>query len=292
MQWDDLRVFLTLARQKKLNLAAKQLKIDETTVSRRIKRLESSLGQTLFERLRSGHKLTRHGEELLQKVEILEQDVGEIRVERGTSGYDPSGTIRVSVAEGFGAAIVAPILGEFCNQYPDIEIDLVSGSGFLSLSRREADIAIGLSRSKSNSIISEKLVSYSLSLYAAPSYLERSEAINSLDCLSEHRLIDYVDDLIYSDELRYFEEVIKTTQPTLRTSSIMAQLRMVEAGAGLAILPNFIATDKLVPIFQNEIRLNRQFWFSCHQSAAKLEKVKVFKRFAFSALALRLKGLE
>ena len=279
MNWDDLKLFLAVARRKKLSAAAIDVKMDVTTVSRRIKRLEDNLGQTLFERLRSGHALTTNGEELFVLAEQIETNFDSIRRTGLTSSHAPSGTLRISVAEGFGAETLAPILGSFSAAYPDIEIDLVSGSGFLSLSKREADVAIGLSRSKSKYIHSELLNTYDLHLYGHRSYIKNHAPIVSLSDLSEHTLIDYVDDLIYSEELRYFELSLPSQRPKIRSTSIIAQKKLVESGAGIAILPDFIAGPSLIKILPNDLQINRQFWFSYHQSVAPLGKIKAFKTF-------------
>ncbi len=284
MKWDDLKIFLAVARHKKLADAATELRIDITTISRRIRRLEDDLGQTLFERLRSGHQLTANGEKLLVTAEQIETNFENIDRAKENATHTPSGTIRISVAEGFGTEILAPILGKFSAQFPEIEIDLVSGSGFLSLSKREADVAIGLARSKSKHIQSELLCTYNLHLYGHKSYLNDHAEIRSLKNLSNHTLIDYVDDLIYSDELRYFELHLPKLRPNIRSTSIMAQKTLVESGAGIAILPDFMASSELQKILPNKIQIKRQFWFSCHQSVAPLEKIKAFKAFAFSNL--------
>ena len=284
MKWDDLKIFLAVARHKKLADAATELRIDITTISRRIRRLEDDLGQTLFERLRSGHQLTANGEKLLVTAEQIETNFENIDRAKENATHTPSGTIRISVAEGFGTEILAPILGKFSAQFPEIEIDLVSGSGFLSLSKREADVAIGLARSKSKHIQSELLCTYNLHLYGHKSYLNDHAEIRSLKNLSNHTLIDYVDDLIYSDELRYFELHLPKLRPNIRSTSIMAQKTLVESGAGIAILPDFMASSELQKILPNKIQIKRQFWFSCHQSVTPLEKIKAFKAFAFSNL--------
>jgi len=279
MNWDDLKLFLAVARGKKLSTAANDVKMDITTVSRRIKRLEDNLGQTLFERLRSGHALTANGQELYVLAEQIETNFDSIRRTELSSSHAPSGTLRISVAEGFGAEILAPILGTFSKAYPEIEIDLVSGSGFLSLSKREADVAIGLSRSKSKYIQSELLKTYDLHLYGHPTYIENYPNISTLSDLSNHTLIDYVDDLIYSEELKYFELNLPSQRPKIRSTSIIAQKKLVQSGAGIAILPDFLAGTSLIKILPHELQIKRQFWFSYHQSVAPLGKIKAFKTF-------------
>lgn len=284
MHWDDIRLFLAVARRKKLSAAARDVKMDITTISRRVKRLEDNLGQTLFERLRSGHSLTINGEALFVLAEQIETYFDNIQRSKLSSTNAPRGTIRISVAEGFGAELLAPVLNNFCVAYPDIEIDLVSGSGFLSLSKREADVAVGLSKSKSKSIRSELLRNYRLHLYGHPLYLKENASIETLKDLSNHTLIDYVDDLIYSEKLRYFEQFLKNHRPTIRSTSILAQKKLVESCAGLAILPDFLASDALLKVLPGNISIERQFWFSCHQSVAPLEKIKAFKTYLFSQL--------
>lgn len=290
MNWDDVKIFLSVARRKKLAAAAADIKQDTTTISRRIKRLEEDLGQTLFERLRSGHILTVHGEQLLVQAEQIEAKIENIHRSESAATHMPSGTIRISVAEGFGVEILAPILGSFTSSYPAIEIDLVSGSGFLSLSKREADVAIGLTRSKSRHIISELLSSYELHLYAHPNYLNKSSPISSLTDLNDHTLIDYVDDLLYSEELKYFERYLPTHRPDIRCTSIMAQKKLVENSTGIAILPDFLANSDLVQVFPNQIHLERKFWYSCHHSVAPLTKMKKFREFIFSQLGGKIKS--
>lgn len=285
MNWDDLRIFLAVARRKKLASAAADLKLDITTISRRIKRLENSLGQTLFERLRTGHTLTSHGNNLFAYAEQIETGFETIGRSKDSAPNSPSGTIRVSVAEGFGAELLAPVLGQFKKRFPDIEIDLVSGSGFLSLSKREADVAIGLARSKSKHIVSQLLRTYKLHLYAHRNYFNSHPIVEALSDLENHTLIDYVDDLIYSDQLRYFEEHLSGYRPTIRSTSIIAQKNLVANGAGLAILPDFLAQQDLLKVLPHQIQFERQFWFSHHQSVAPLGKIKAFKDFAMSNLA-------
>jgi DNA-binding transcriptional LysR family regulator len=284
MNWDDLKIFLSVARRKKLSDAAAELRIDITTVSRRIKRLEDDLGQRLFERLRTGHELTSYGETMVATAEGIERNVETLGREKNTHGYKPSGIIRISVAEGFGAEILSRLLGRFKVEFPEIEVDLVSGSGFLSLSKREADVAIGLSRSKSKHIQSDLLSPYFLHLYAHEAYLKSRPDIQSLHDLHQHTLIDYVDDLIYSEELRYFEECLPEHRPQIRSTSIIAQKTLVENGAGIAILPDFLVRGNLRQVLPSILAVERQFWFSSHQSVATLAKVRAFRNFTFKHL--------
>ena len=287
LHWDDIKIFLCVARRKKLSVASKELKLDETTVSRRIKRLEQNLSQILFERLRTGHKLTANGQILMSKAEDVERSISTIRADTTGQSGKPHGVLRISVAEGFGAQILAPTLHDFIKNYPDLEIDLVSGSGFLSLSKREADVSISLNKSKSKHILSHKMSPYKLHLYGSEQYLNRHAPIVKMADLSKHTLIDYVDDLIYSDELRYFYDLLPHLTPKIRCTSIMAQRKMVESGLGLAVLPDFLVPPSFKKVLPKDIEIVRHFWFSTHQTVAGMTKVKLFKQFAFERLKIQ-----
>src|SRR5829696_4075012 len=131
MRWDDLHVFLAVARSGQLARAAATLGVDATTVGRRLRRLEQALGQTLFEQTREGQVLTEGGEALLLKAEAIERQFLAIEAQPGVDRA-LSGSIRVSVSEGFGTWFVAHHLPAFSAEHPHLRVDLVASSGFLN----------------------------------------------------------------------------------------------------------------------------------------------------------------
>jgi DNA-binding transcriptional LysR family regulator len=170
MNWDDLRVFLALARSGTLAGAARSVGQDATTVSRRIARLELALGLTLFEHGTAGQTLTEGGHRLLAQAEAMEAGARAVQ-QQAEAGAGLGGTIRVSVSEGFGTGFVAPRLAGFAERHPGIAVDLIASTGFLNPSRREADVAIMLARPKGGPLIAAKLTDYRLGVYAADAYL-------------------------------------------------------------------------------------------------------------------------
>ena len=265
MNWEDLKYFVFVARGKTLEHASHALKVDKATISRRVKRLEDSLGKTLFERSRKGFTLTHQGEKLYKNVQQVDFELSKIENDQPETPDFITGNIRISVAEGFGASLMVDAIAAFHKANPYIEIDLVSGSGFLSLSRREADMAISLSRSKSRLIHSKPLVNYRLSLYAHKDYPRLGE-ITQLSDLSDHTLMSYIDDLVYAPELNYFENLFPNFSATIRCSSILAKRQLVLRQTGLAILPSFLATEDLVEILPEAISLERTFWLQTHRA--------------------------
>ncbi|CAE6901581.1 Transcriptional regulator, LysR family [Pseudomonas marincola] len=262
MDWDNLRYFLELSRTRKLTAAARRLEVDHTTVSRRIQALEKSLGAQLFTRETSGYSLTEAGRSLLPQAEAMESACSAIEREREEQTEMLSGHVRIGVTEGYGSVMLAPQLAEFTQRYPHLGIDLLAVPRTMHLSRREADIVITLDRPERGPFIITRLTDYVLRLYASPSYLQAHAPITSRETLRSHRFVSYIDDLLYSKELFYLDEIGKPLQVSLRSTSILAQQQAAAAGAGIAILPAFAAEadPRLQPILSDSIEFTRTFW--------------------------------
>ncbi|MCI4645912.1 MAG: LysR family transcriptional regulator [Hyphomonadaceae bacterium] len=280
MNWDDLKLFLDVSRWSKLEDAAARTGLDATTLSRRIKRLETDLGLTLFERTRRGHFLTPAGERLVRRAEAMESLSLDIRAE-SSSEQAATGRIRLGVTEGLGSVIIAPALGRFRSQNPKIDVDLIALSGFVSVPRREADMSILLTRPQTGRLKIRKLADYALQLYGTRAYLDRQGAVTARQDLQGHTLIGYVEDLIYSAQLRYFDELLPGLSPHLCSPSIVAQMNMVAAGAGLGILPVFMArqNENLVPLLIEEVYVQRSFWLAVHEDVASLKRNRLMADF-------------
>lgn len=276
-RWDDLQDFLAIARAGQIARAAAMAGIDPTTLARHLRRLETTLGQTLFEQTREGQMLTAAGEALLGTVEAMQQAAARI----AAPDDDPehlTGVLRVSVSEGFGTWYVAHHLPAFAACHPELTIDLVASSGFLNPSRREADIAVLLARPQTGPVISGKLTDYSLGLYVAKAYAAQRTLPASVAEVGQHDLIGYVPDLLYAPELRYLAELGDGLTARIRSSSINAQYRLVAAGAGLGVLPRFIgdADDTLLRVLP-EKTIRRSFWLVTHQDMRGAKKVRMFR---------------
>ncbi len=283
MKWDDLQIFLGVARNGQLARAGLALGIDATTVGRRLHRLEHEVGKTLFEHRRTGHVLTAAGSRLLAHAEAMERAAAAFETREG-SVRGVVGSLRVSVAEGFGTWFVAPRLGELTTANPELTIDLVASSGFLSPSRKEADVAILLARPRRGPLVARKLADYRLGLYATPRFAS-GQAI-TIAALPKLPLISYIPDFIYAPELKYLDEVAPGLEPTLRSSSINAQHQLAAAGAGIAVLPCFIADldDRLHRVLP-EIDIRRTFWLAAHQDVITTPRVRAFIDWLVAATA-------
>lgn len=276
MDWDDLRIFLAVARTAQIARAARTLKIDATTVARRIRRLEAARGEILFEQHPDGQRLTASGEQLLVVAEEIEHQITRLAPQAERFG-EISGLVRVSVAEGFGTWFVAGHLGRLSAALPAVSVDLVASSGFLSPSKRETDVAILLARPRKGPLVTRKLTDYGLRVYASHAYLADHPTVMTPVDLADHSLIGYIPDFIYAPELHYLEEVAPGLQPRLRSSSINAQYRLVRSGAGIGVLPCFIGSaDPTITAILPQIHIKRSFWIATHCDTRNLPQIRHF----------------
>jgi DNA-binding transcriptional LysR family regulator len=273
--WDDLRIFLAAARTGSLTAASQQLNLDPATVGRRVARLESALKSTLLTRSSAGLQLTTTGAQLLQLG--LQAEGAMEAANRVTQPDLVAGTVRISASEGFATALLAPALPTLAAQRPGLRIELAAYAGFLSPTRREVDMAVTLSAPAAARLIVEPLTSYQLALYAAPAYLARRPAPREVSELRDHQIIGYVDDLIFSPELRYLDEVLPGLAPTLASSSIQAQRAMVTDCGGIGVLPCFMAAG-LTRVLPDQILLERRFWLSTHADLHDTARLRAVRR--------------
>ena len=284
--WNDLKFFLSIARTGKLTTAARQLDVDHTTVSRRIAALEDNLKATLFERSPQGYKLTRAGERLMARAEMIETTAQQASSEISEADLDLTGSIRIGAPDGFGSIFLAPRLWTLCRRHPGLDVDLVAMPRQFSLSKREADMAILLSRPSAGRLKARKLTDYVLGLFASPDYLARRPAIEKPSDLKGHRLIGYIEDLIFTPELDYLPLIEKDLKANFASTNLIAQLNATRAGAGVCVLPYFITAGMpdLVPVLPAEVRIERTFWLITHADLAGMLRIRVTSDFIAEAV--------
>ncbi|MDR6858810.1 DNA-binding transcriptional LysR family regulator [Variovorax guangxiensis] len=283
MDWDNLRFFLELARSGTLVSAARRLAVDHTTVARRIQALEKEIGSALFAREAGGHRLTEAGRRLQPQVEAMEGAFLAVESAAPAAQAGLSGLVRIGATEGFGTMVLAPQLARFAQQHPKLVIDLLAMPRLVHLSRREADIVISLERPARGPVVVSKLTDYVLRLYASADYLDAHPPIASREDLRGHTFISYVDDLLFSKELQYLDELYRPDAFALRSTSILAQHQATAAGAGIAVLPAFLAgrDPRLRTVLPGEANFTRTFWMSMpaeNKHLARMQAVWAFVR--------------
>jgi DNA-binding transcriptional LysR family regulator len=284
--WNDLRSFLAVARTGRLTAAAARLGVDHSTLSRRIAALEHGLKAKLFDRSPAGYTLTGPGERLLASAEEMERLALRAQEAVGGSAASIEGIVRIGAPEGFGSYFLAPRIAALKARHPKLIVQLVAAPAVFSLARRDADIAVSPSRPPAGRLNVSRLTDYDLALYAAPSYLAGAAAVGSLADLSRHAFVSYIGDLLHFPELDFLRQVAPEGAISLESSNLVAQLRATLAGAGLCILPAFLAEAEpgLVRVLPDEVILTRSLWMIVHQDLAELARVKAAIRFLKEAV--------
>lgn len=279
--WNDLSFFLALARHGRLALAGRRLKVDHTTVSRRIAELERSLECRLFDRTADGFALTSAGQRLLRHAETIESNIVAISQEVGSGRADPSGTVRLATMEGIASLYLAGALRAFHDSYPNILVELVTSSHLVNVTKREADVSLSFVKPKGQRLLVENIGGFELRLYGAPDYLAAHGEPKTLHDLRRHVFVDYVEDLVAIDEVRWLHDVVTNPLTTFRSSSMISQQNAAAAGLGLVLLPSFAAVKdaRLRAVLVRSVSVRRDLWLAVHEDFQSIPRVKILCRF-------------
>jgi DNA-binding transcriptional LysR family regulator len=286
LDWDDVRVFLAVARAGQILGAARALGLNHATVARRLTALEAAFGSELVRRHTNGTDLTAEGETFLIHAERMESEMLAASEAAGAARTALSGTVRIGAPDGFGTGFLAPRLAELSARHPDLTLELVPVPRAFSLSRREADIAVTVERPREGRLVARKLVDYRLGLYAAPAYLEAHGTPRSRDDLAHHRLVGYVEDLIFSPSLAFNAEFSRDWRSSIAVSSALGQIAAVRAGAGIGVLHAFMAhaDPGLVPVLP-ETTLTRAYWTVVHEDLRTIRRIQAVAAFLAELVA-------
>ncbi len=275
MNWDDVRIFLAVARTGQILAASKRLGLNHATLSRRLTSLEEALKTRLFIRRTNGCELTAEGDIFLASAERMETEMLAAQANLGHTDTAIAGTVRVGAPDGFGVSFLAPRMGRLIERHPALKIQLVPVPRSFSLSQREADIAITLERPEQGRLVSSKLTDYTLGLYASAEYLTQYKKPGDIDDLKAHPRIGYVEDLIFTASLNFSGEVMRSWDAGFEISTAIGQTEAVRSGAGIGILHDYIARqhEELVRILP-QVSIRRAYWTTYHESARDLVRVR------------------
>ncbi|MGD9525266.1 LysR family transcriptional regulator [Pseudonocardia sp.] len=270
---DDLSYFLAVARHGRLVRAAEELKVDHTTVGRRLTTLERALGQRLFDRKPGGWVLTEPGQLLVEPAERVAAAVLSAHELLGGRGSRLRGNVRLLVPDGFGAFLLAPALSRLRSLHPDLTVEIVTATVHLAQSVRTFDLAVTLEEPTSHRVKRRFLTAYKLGLYATEAYLASHEPITSIDDLARHTLIWYVDQLLDVAPLRRIHDVLPGPAP-IQSTNLIAHWQAAATGVGVAPLPKFIANGdpRLVRVL-DQVEFEGGYWLVLPKEHMRLARV-------------------
>ncbi len=277
IDWDDLRVFLAVARAESLSGAGRGLRLDPATVGRRIVRLEERLGAALFAKSPQGYALTGQGQGLLAHAERAEQAVTAAREElRGEAG-GLSGQVRIGAPDGCANYVLPQVCAAIADANPALEIQIVALPRVFNLSKREADMAIAVSRPTTGRLTVQKITDYRLHLAAHRDYLAGAPPLATLADLHAHRIVGYIPDMIFDRELDYMAET-GAEGAHLASNSVPVQFNLLRHRAGVGIVHDFaLPSDPAVRrVLPDLFSLTRTFHLIRHADDRRVERLNRF----------------
>lgn len=276
-KWDDLRVFLAVAREESLSGAGKQLQMDPATVGRRIARLERDLAALLFVKSPLGYALTPVGQRLLDRAASMETAMLGLQDDMSGAAGGLTGQIRLGAPDGAANYLLPQVCTRICSDNPGLDVQLVALPRVFNLSKREADMAVTVSPPATGRLTVQKLSDYRLHLAASEAYFQRHSRPNTLSDLKDHKIIGYIPDLIFDKELDYLSE-IGSPNVDFASNSVSVQINWARGGAGLTIAHDFAlpSAPELQKVMAESVSLTRSFYLVRHADDRKIARLSRF----------------
>jgi len=288
--WDDLRFFLAVARAGSLAAAARSLRVNHATVSRRIQALEQRTGTRLFDRIPQGWTPTAAGDAMQRSAERVEEEMSALG--RQVVGRDalPTGTLRVAVSDAAGYALL-PELRAFAEAHPRIVLELTASNASTNLTRREADVALRVTANPPEHLVGRRLASTGLAIYGARPPRRRASAPADLEALPWLGFDEGFGDLL---QVRWMREHVPDARIVARFDSVLLAWHAVRAGLGVALLPCVLGDrdPDLVRIRPDLVLTGAPLWILTHPDLRAAARVQAFLRFVGDALHARRDEIE
>ncbi len=271
MQWDDLRIFLAIARAGSISGGAKRLGVQHSTVSRRLRSMEEQLGTRLIERKTSGYELTEAGEELKLSASKIEVEILEFEGAQSGHDTDATGELRVSAINNMASSVLMPIFTRFSERYPKIELHIQVTNKFVKLAERDADIAIRLTNTPLDTLIGTQMTTVASAVYGSRDYCARLQAGDvqekwlGIECCGFH--------------ISWTTEACPDKDHNLYVDDTLLTLAALKAGAGLAYLPCFMGDSEpsLRRFREPEPKHDLGLWLLYHRDLRRTKRVRLFR---------------
>jgi len=275
--WDDMKIFLAVAREQSLSGAGRVLKLDPATVGRRIARLETAMKAPLFVKSPQGYTMSAAGERMLEYGEQAEAAMRAATHALDGPSESLSGQIRIGAPDGCANFLLPQVCKEISRDNPDLDIQIVALPRVINLSRREADMAITVSQPTARQLLVQKITDYRLTLAVSRRHLRDFGPVKMLADLQGRHLVGYIPDMIFDAELDYLTD-LGVERVQLASNSVSVQLKMIANGAGLGVVPDFTlaAHGRLRKVLKDQINLTRSFYLVRHQSDQRSARLTRF----------------
>ena len=271
MNWDDMRLFLAVARTGSISGAAKQLDVQHSTVSRRLRKLEDKLGARLMERKKSGYELTLAGENVKQAAHRMETEM--LHVDGAVLGKDANlvGPLKVTAINNMASTVLMPMFAKFSQEFPQVDLNIVVSNVDSSLSQREADVAIRLTNTPTDTLIGKRLVTVASTIYGSREYLEQLRETNGepkwigVECCSFHK--------------SWTKQACGEQPHNFVSDDTLLTLSAIKQGVGVSYLPCFMgdSAPELERYCEPDAAHNLGLWILLHPDLKHTARVLAFR---------------
>jgi DNA-binding transcriptional LysR family regulator len=293
--WSDLRYFLAVAREGSSLAAAKALRVNQSTVHRRLIELEKRLGCPLVERRPSGYRLTEYGKELQPYAERVEQAASALRRHAATFDKGMRGAVRLTCSTAIAYRLMrSELLDKFHKRYPGIKIELLMTEHVLDLSKGEADVALRGGEVREEALVGKKIADVPWAVYASRSYVERNGKPRRPEDIKDHSIIELTGEIAALGAARWLPSKAPQARITGQASNVPSVLLAVKSGAGLAPLPEPLADldQDLVRVIGPLPEIAYPIYLLTHRDLRKIPRIAAVFDYCLSRLRPVLTGVE
>jgi DNA-binding transcriptional LysR family regulator len=273
MEWSDVRIFLAVARSGTLGGAARSLQTSHPTVGRRLRALEQAIGHTLFQRTADGLVLTDEGHGIIALAEQMEE--GALAMERRLAGQEQNlkGSLRISSADWFGAYVLPPIVADFSKAYPNVDVEILTGTRLFNLAQREADVAFRIVPFDTADVVQRRLFRLEYGAYIADDSTDPECGDGA-----GFRLITHDTSTGHFPDIAWLIASFPNASPVLQSNNRNVQGRMCRLGIGIAVLPRMVG-DQIPGIRRLDLPMPapaRDIWMGYHRDLRRLQRLRAF----------------
>lgn len=275
-----MQAFLAVARTGRISAAARRLAVEHTTVSRRLAALEADLGVPLFYRTTTGYLLTPHGKNAVAQAEVMEQAALAVAARAREGSGVAAGIVRVALAPEFASHWLAPNLGRLRAAHPRVRVQILVGTRQRDLSRGEAELAIHGPGRRLPGVVATKAARVAIGLYASKAVAARLRSrVTSLATLRGLPLLAFTAQFPLLQNAQWFEPLLTQAEVALETNSTHALLAAALAGAGVAVLPRFVARTEAELVAVSDPVAEHDVWLIAHPEFRRDPKIRAVADF-------------
>ena len=285
LDWADLQYFAAVVRSGSIAGAARALRVNHSTVLRRIASLEAALGVRLFDRLPGGYALTTEGNELNEQLAGLDEQVD--AAQRRLTGRDAAitGTIRLTTTDTLLHGLLIPVLARFQAAHPGVQVQVAINNSFSSLTQREADVALRGSNRPPPNLVGRRVGDIQTALYASRAYLK---SLGRQAGIASYRWVATDESLAHLEQAKWLRKHVDESRVAMRVDSLVGMVDAVVhgLGAGLLLCPLADARSELVRLAPPDPALDTQVWILTHPDLRQVARIRAFTQFVFDALSV------